>query len=113
MKKTVKFVSLSIVICMLAFTLLACGLSESKLEGIWSESWKEDGATINYSILFAPDGTYNLRVSRDYISSIKNAFGIYKIEGSNVVTIGQDGTTTYAYSFGNLHVDGHTLKKTD
>ena len=112
MKKTVRFVSLGIVVCVLACTLLACSLSENKLEGIWSGSWKEDGATINYSILFAPNGTYSLTVSRNYMPS-KNAFGAYKIEGNSVVTVGQDGTNTYAYSFGSLRVDGHTLKKAD
>ncbi len=112
MKKAVKVVSLILVVCLLAGTLSGCGLSESKVEGIWSGSWKEDDATINYSIVFAPNGSYSLTVNRNYKPSV-SAFGAYKIQGSKVVTNGLDGTTVYSYSFGSLHVDGHALKKSD
>ena len=112
MKKTIKFVSLILVACLIACTLSACGISESELVGIWGGNWKEDGATVNYSILFAPDGTYMVTVTRNYLST-STALGTYKIEGNKVVTLGFDGSAEYAYYFGALHFDGHSLKKTD
>lgn len=112
MKSLFKVVSLILVMCMLVCILSGCGLSESKLTGIWSGSWEEGGATINYTIVFTPDGAYNVTAFRNYMPS-QNAFGSYEIQGSKVVTVGLDGTNTYSYSFGSLRFDGHTLKKTD
>lgn len=116
MKKSVKIISLVIVMSIVALFFVSCAASEKDIVGTWEGQWTYNGASYGKIIVIKSDGTYTSVMYKNG-SFHEYEMGDWEIEGRNIILYDDDSityhgtSTTYKYKNGNLVNNNHTFKK--
>ncbi|MBQ7309535.1 MAG: hypothetical protein IJW87_05090 [Clostridia bacterium] len=112
MKKSVKLVSLCLVVTFMFVLLTACVPTMDEVAGEYSGMYGYDGNTYSVGIVLGADGFYaSATYKNGSLNSSKS--GKYEIEG-NKVKLYDSSTgawTVYQYSDGTLTNNGHKFTK--
>ena len=116
MKKTIRAVSVCLVVVMIISTLVACSPSVEEVVGTYSGSYTYNGNRFNVVIMLYDDGTYVKAIGKNgSVSSVES--GDYEIRGNEIRlydsdTVVEHGSwTDYKYSKDTLENNGNKLTK--